>query len=129
MADETVTQQIVREAPEIEAYKLKLLQEAQKLAFNQGGGQTLAQQLPGYQVAGFSPAQQAAITAAEKQGVGAFTPYMTAANQALGGAYNTTAEAADVLRGADTRNQFTDAQKSIGQAAGATGTITCSPKS
>ena len=48
MAEETVTQQIVREAPEIEAYKLKLLQEAQKLAFNQSGGQTLAQQLPGY---------------------------------------------------------------------------------
>ena len=58
MAEETVTQQIVREAPEIEAYKLKLLQEAQKLAFNQGGGQTLAQQLPSYQVAGFDRAQQ-----------------------------------------------------------------------
>ena len=124
MAEETVTQQIVREAPEIEAYKLKLLQEAQKLAFNQSGGQTLAQQLPGYQVAGFSPAQQAALRAAETQGVGAFTPYMTAANQALSGAYNTTAEAADLLRGADTRNQFTDAQRAIQQAGGATGNIT-----
>jgi hypothetical protein len=124
MAEETVTQQIVREAPEIEAYKLKLLQEAQRLAFNQGGGQTLAEQLPGYQVAGFSPAQQAAIRAAEAQGVGAFTPYMTAANQALGGAYNTTSEAADILRGADTRNQFTDAQKALSQAGGATANIT-----
>ena len=125
MADETVTQQIVREAPEIEAYKLKLLQEAQKLAFNQApGSQTLAQQLPGYQVAGFSPAQQAAMKAAEQQGVGAFTPYMTAANQALGGAYSTTGEAADVLRGADTRAQFTDAQKAMGQAGGATANIT-----
>ena len=125
MADETVTQQIVREAPEIEAYKLKLLQEAQKLAFNQApGAQTLAQQLPSYQIAGFSPAQQAAIKAAETQGIGAFTPYMTAANQALGGAYKTTGEAADVLRGADTRQQFTDAQKAMGQAAGATGNIT-----
>lgn len=125
MADETVTQQIVREAPEIEAYKLKLLQEAQKLAFNQQpGAQTLAQQLPGYQVAGFSPAQLAAIKATEQQGVGAFTPYMTAANQALGGAYSTTAEAADLMRGADTRNQFTDAQKAMGQAGGATANIT-----
>lgn len=125
MADETVTQQIVREAPEIEAYKLKLLQEAQKLAFNQQpGGQTLAQQLPGYQVAGFSPAQLAAIKATEQQGVGAFTPYMTAANQALGGAYSTTAEAADLMRGADTRNQFTDAQRAMGQAGGATANIT-----
>lgn len=125
MADETVTQQIVREAPEIEAYKLKLLQEAQKLAFNQQpGAQTLAQQLPGYQVAGFSPAQLAAIKATEQQGVGAFTPYMTAANQALGGAYSTTAEAADLMRGADTRNQFTDAQRAMGQAGGATANIT-----
>jgi hypothetical protein len=124
MADETVTQQIVREAPEIEAYKLKLLQEAQKLAFNQQpGAQTLAQQLPGYQVAGFSPAQLAAIKATEQQGVGAFTPYMTAANQALGGAYSTTAEAADLMRGADTRAQFTDAQKAMGQAGGATANI------
>jgi hypothetical protein len=124
MADNTVTQQIVREAPEIEAYKLKLLQEAQKLAFNQAGGPTLAQQLPGYQVAGFAPAQQAAMQAAEQQGVGAFTPYMTAANQALGGAYGTTAEAADILRGADTRQQFTDAQRAMGQAGGATANIT-----
>lgn len=124
MADETVTQQIVREAPEIEAYKLKLLQEAQKLAFNQGGGQTLAEQLPNYQIAGFSPAQQAAMKAAETQGIGAFTPYMTAANQALGGAYSTTGEAADILRGADTRQQFTDAQKALSQAGGATANIT-----
>ena len=124
MAEETVTQQIVREAPEIEAYKLKLLQEAQKLAFNQGGGQTLAEQLPGYQVAGFSPAQQAAITAAETQGVGAFTPYMTAANRALSGAYDTTSEAADILRGSDTRNQFTDAQRALSQAQGATANVT-----
>ena len=124
MAEETVTQQIVREAPEIEAYKLKLLQEAQKLAFNQTpGSQTLAQQLPSYQVAGFSPAQAAAMKAAETQGIGAFTPYMTAANTALSDAYKTTGEAADVLRGADTRNQFTDAQKALSQAGGATANI------
>ena len=123
MATDT-TQQIVREAPEIEAYKLKLLQEAQKLAFNQGGGQTLAQQLPSYQVAGFSPAQQAAMRAAETQGVGAFTPYMNAANAAVGDAYKTTGEAADILRGSDTRNQFKDAQAAMGQAGGATANIT-----
>jgi len=124
MAQETVTQNISREAPEIEAYKLKLLQEAQKLAFNQSGGQTLAQQLPSFQVAGFSDAQRAAMRAAETQGIGAFTPYMTAANQSLGSAYQTTGEAADILRGADTRQQFTDAQKAMGQAGGATAGIT-----
>jgi len=124
MAETTTQQQIVREAPEIEAYKLKLLQEAQKLAFNQAGGPTLAAQLPGYQVAGFTPAQTAAMTAASSMGVGSFTPYMTAANQALGGAYNTTAEAADILRGADTRQQFRDAQAAMGQAGGATANVT-----
>jgi hypothetical protein len=124
MAEEAISQQMVREIPAVEAYKLKLLEEAQKLAFNQGGGQTLAQQLPSYQVAGFSPAQQAAIKAAETQGVGAFTPYMTAANTALSDAYKTTGEAADVLRGADTRAQFTDAQRAMGQAGGATANIT-----
>jgi len=124
MAEETVTQQIVREAPEIEAYKLKLLQEAQKLAFNQGGGQTLAQQLPAYQIAGFTEPQRTAMEAARTQGIGAFTPYMTAANQAVGSAYSTTAEAADVLRGADTRNQFADAQQAMRQAGAATGNIT-----
>jgi hypothetical protein len=122
MAIET-TQTITREAPEIEAYKLKLLEEAQKLAFNQQGGPTLAQQLPGYQVAGFTPEQTTAMAAARTQGVGAFTPYMTAANQALGSAYTTTGAAADVLRGADTRNQFRDAQTAMGQAGGATANI------
>jgi hypothetical protein len=41
---------------------------------------------------------------------------MTNANAALGAAYNTTGEAADVLRGADTRNQFFDAQAAMRQA-------------
>ena len=133
MAEETVTQQIVREAPEIEAYKLKLLQEAQALAFNQkldadgkvvGTTPTLASQLPEYQVAGFSPAQTAAMRAASDTGVGSYTPYMDAANQALGSAYSTTGEAADILRGADTRGQFTDAQNAMAQAGGASANIT-----
>ena len=123
MATET-TQQIVREAPEVEAYKLKLLEEAQKLAFNTGAQQTLAQQLPGYQVAGFTAPQQAAMKAASDMGVGAFTPYMTAANQALGSAYSTTGEAADLMRAADTRKQFADAQAAMGQAGQAAGNIT-----
>lgn len=128
MAEGTVTQQINREDPAIEAYKLKLLQQAQALAFNNvvdesgkviGQRTPLAQQLPAYQIAGFSPAQLAAIRATEQAGVGSFSPYMTAANQALGGAYATTGEAANILRTADTRRQFSDAQLAMQQAGGA----------
>jgi len=126
MADTTVQQQIVREAPEIEAYKLDLLQQARDLAFNikrdaagniVGSTTPLSQQLPGYTVAGFSPTQVAAMQAAEKQGVGGYMPYISAANQAVGAGVQTTAEAADVLRGADTRNQFADAQRAMQNAA------------
>lgn len=126
MAETTVQQQIVREAPEIEAYKLDLLQQARDLAFNIkrdaagniiGSTTPLAQQLPGYAVAGFSPAQIAAMQAAQAQGVGGYMPYISAANQAVGAGVQTTAEAADVLRGADTRNQFADAQLAMQNAA------------
>lgn len=113
--DNTNEQQIIREAPEIEAYKLRLLEESQKLAFQPG----FADQIPGYQVAGFSPAQQAAMRAAEQQGIGAFSPYVTAANQGIAGGMGMTREAADVLRGADTRAQFGDATAAMQQAGAA----------
>jgi len=138
--DTSIQQQIVREAPEIEAYKLDLLEQARALAYNQipqrdekgnvvrdalgrvqytAAPKTLAEQLPGYEVAGFSPAQQAAMRAAEQQGVGAFSPYVQAANIGLGGAMATTREAGDILRGADTRGQFADAQAAMRQAGAA----------
>ena len=56
MAD-SVTEQIVREAPEIEAYKLGLLQSAKQLA-----DQRIT--LPTQQVAQMSGLQQAALQAA-----------------------------------------------------------------
>lgn len=118
MATET-TQQIVREAPEIEAYKLDLLKQAKGLAFNEGRT-PLAEQLPGYTVAGFAPAQQTAMNAAINQGIGAFDPYLTAANQAVTQAYGTTGEAANVLRGADTRDQYSQAQNVLTAGIGAT---------
>ena len=119
MAVET-TQQIVREAPDVEAYKLDLLQNARNLAFNLDAsgkplpaGQSLAAQLPTYQVAGFSPAQQAALNAAQTTGIGAFSPYLNSANAALATGYQNTQEAADILLGADTRGQFYNAQQDI----------------
>jgi hypothetical protein len=72
MAD--VTEQIVREAPEIEAYKLGLLKSAQSLP---------APTLPAYQVAGLSEPQLAAL-ARGQQGIGAFTPYLQQGYGTLG---------------------------------------------
>jgi hypothetical protein len=129
MADNTYQTQIIREAEEIEDYKLKLLEQAEALAYtpldkNAPPRPPLSSQLPAYSVAGFTPAQQTALDAARTQGVGAFQPYMTDADTAFGSAYDTTEEAADLLRGADTRDQFLGARTALGQAGGATGNIT-----
>lgn len=69
------TEQIVREAPEIEAYKLGLLQSAKSLADKPVS-------LPGYQVAGLSQDQIASMQRA-RQGIGAFQPFLSGAGQAL----------------------------------------------
>ena len=129
MAENTYQTQIIREAEEIEDYKLKLLEQAEALAYtpldkNAPPRPPLSSQLPAYSVAGFTPAQQTALDAARTQGVGAFQPYMTDADTAFGSAYDTTEEAADLLRGADTRDQFLGARTALGQAGGATGNIT-----
>lgn len=115
-----VTEQIVREAPELEDIKLNLLAEAAKLAYRPEFGK----ELPVYSIAGFQPGQTAAISAAEKMGIGAFDPYLTQAGQYLAGGYGTTGEAADILRAADTRSQFGDATKAMQGAATAAGGIT-----
>jgi len=112
------TQQIVREDPAIEAYKLDLLKQAKALAFNEGRT-PLAEQLPGYAVEGFTDPQKTAINAATTQGIGAFDPYLTSANQAVTQAYGTTGEAANVLRGADTRDQYLGAQNVLTAGIGA----------
>jgi len=92
-----ITEQIVREAPEIEAYKLGLLQSAKALP---------APKLPSYQVAGMSPTQEAAI-AAGQQGIGAYKPYMDMAGQAATGAlgqmYGATGIASGAMGGYDPR--------------------------
>lgn len=137
MADTSVQQQIVREAPEIEAYKLNLLKEARDQAFNivteidPVTGQTrlvrkttpLSEQLPAYRVAGFSPEQEAAMRAAQARGVGAYAPYMEAANQALAGGIGETQRAGGLLFGADTRARFAPAREALDRAALATSGI------
>jgi hypothetical protein len=106
MATDT-TEQIVRESPEIEAYKLNLMKAA---------GNLQPPTLPQYQIAGFTPQQTAAMQAGQ-QGIGAYSPYLQAGQQALGAGTATVGEAADVLRGSDTRGQFGAAQQAANLAA------------
>lgn len=106
MATET-TEQIVRESPEVEAYKLNMMKAAAALQ---------PPTLPEYQIAGLTPQQTAALQAGQ-QGIGAYAPFMQAGQAALTAGTATTGEAADVLRGADTRNQFAAAQQAFNQAA------------
>ena len=76
MATEEVIQ-TVRETPEIEAYRIGLLESAKKLADK---GITL----PTQKVAGLTDLQDAARIQAER-GLGAFMPYLKTAGQTLGG--------------------------------------------
>ena len=123
MSEQTV-QQITRESPRIEALKVQLMEQAQGLALSPQLQQALQRPEAQYRIAGFDPAQETALRAAESQGIGAFSPFINSASRAMEGAYGLTGEAADVLRGADVRNQFTDAQRAIQQAGQATAGIT-----
>lgn len=113
MAD--ITEQIVREAPEIEAYKIGLLESAKGLA-------DTPVNLPGYQVAGFNPDQIQSFDMA-RQGIGAYQPYMEQGAQALNQGISTTGEAANVLRGSDTRNQFAGGQQAMAMSSQAAGQL------
>lgn len=82
MADTTTQTQVVREAPEIEAFKLGLLQ----LAKERG---SVPVNLPAYQVAGLAPEQVQALQMAQA-GVGSYLPFLTQAGQTIqqaGGMY------------------------------------------
>ena len=89
MVDTTYQTQFVREAPEIEAYKLGMLQEAQNL-YNQGVA------LPATEAAGLSGTELQAIDFA-KQGIGSFEPYIQAASQGLTQGMDLTQRGAPVL--------------------------------
>lgn len=75
MAD--VTEQIVREAPQIEAYKLGLLEAAK-------GQIAKPMELPGYQVAAMTP-EQATATQLAQQGIGTYAPFLAQGAQAVQG--------------------------------------------
>lgn len=105
MAD--TTYQYMAESPDIAAAKTALMLDAKNLP---------AAQLANYQVAGMQPEQYAAMDLG-LQGIGAYQPYLAnAATSTLQGAGN-LGEATDILRGADTRNQFSAAQSALNASA------------
>jgi len=88
----TVTEQITREAPQIEAQRLALLQDASQLA-----GQPIP--LPDFQVSDLSPLQQQANVLAQ-QGVGTFQPFLDQAAATTGLGTGTVSEGVGTTRGA-----------------------------
>lgn len=110
-------EQIVREAPDIESRKVALMDSAKVLAdaanLRALSGEYLT---PDYEVAGMSPDQLAALQMG-RQGIGAYQPFLTAASRDVTAGSTMLGEGANVLRGADTRGQFTGAQAAMNQAA------------
>ena len=106
MATDTSVQ-IVREAPEIEAYKLGLLEQAKKLAEQQIT-------LPQYQVADFGGLQNRALTLAS-EGIGGYQPFLDAGGTAIKGGLTRVTGADPMLRGTTRRVTDLQADPTTGQ--------------
>ncbi len=102
MADMTYTTSYVREAPEIEAFKLGLLSEAQRLYQD-------PMFLPASEAAGLSVGEQQAMDFA-RQGVGAFEPYIQAGAQGVTQGMDLTQRGAQAAGAIDTQGQYQAAQ-------------------
>jgi len=121
MADITYAGQIVREAPEIEAYKLGLLKSAQEQV-----AKPLT--LPAYQAAGLSDLQQQAVGTAQAygtagQGIGGYAPFLQGAAGSLGSGAAALQAAGQGIAGINVNPMFAAAQQGMGQAAQAAGQV------
>ena len=101
-----ITTSYVREAPYIEAYKMGLMEQAQKLG-------TTPYLLPEFRVAGLTPEQQKASTLTT-QGIGAYQPYLQRGSQYI----QTAAEqgivpAANTYFGIDAATAYKPAQEAM----------------
>ena len=113
----TVQEQIVREASDIEKAKVGLMSSAKAQVDAANAAAAQGRYLtPDYNVQGMTRDQLDAIQLG-RQGIGAYQPYMNAATQGAAAGASTLGEAANVLRGADTRNQFGAAQAAMNNAA------------
>jgi len=109
MGEVSYTGQIVREAPEIEAYKTGMLAEAQRL-YN-----TQPLNLPAYEAAGQSQSQLQATNLA-KQGIGQYEPYIQAGSNSLTQGQNLSQAAAQGIAGINVGAQFGQAQDGMAEA-------------
>ena len=108
MVDMTYSTQYVREAPEIEAYKLGLINEAREL-YNQ------PMDLPAVEAAALSGTELQGIDFA-KQGVGAFEPYIQAASQGVTQGMDLTQRGALAAGAIETAPQYQAAQDILARA-------------
>lgn len=114
MAENVYSTQVVREAPEIEARKLGLMDEAMRL-YNEN-----PLTLPAYEVAGLSAGQQQAADLA-RQGVGAYEPYLQAGSQGITQGQGLMQRASQGIAGIDVSGQFNAAEAGMRGAMGALG--------
>lgn len=108
----TYTTQVAREAPEIEALKVGLMQEARNLY-----GQPI--NLPAIEAAGLSAGQLQAADLA-RQGIGAYEPYLQAGSQAITQGMGLTQQGVQQLGNLNLQPQFGAAQGAYQSALGAT---------
>ncbi len=83
--------QVSSRTPEIEAYELGLLEQAQALTDSRMFDERFAP--PQYQIAGFSPLEQQAAGMAA-QGIGSYVPYLQQASDTIGSGVSFLADAA-----------------------------------
>lgn len=110
-----ISEQIIREAPKIEEYKLGLLEAAKKQI-------ETPYQLPAYQVAGMSPQQVQAEQLAQS-GIGAYQPFLDAAGQGIAQGQNLAQTGARGVAGINVAPEFTAAQRAMQTGVGAAGQV------
>jgi hypothetical protein len=110
MAVTNFEQQIVREAPELEARKLGLIDDARALY-----GKPLL--LPGVEAAGLSQGQLEAASLA-RTGIGAFEPFIQAGSEGITQGQNLTQLGGLGAAGINVAPEFNVAQGTLGRAAG-----------
>jgi len=108
MVDTTYSSSIAREAPEIEARRLALMDQAANLY-------KAPMALPFVEAAGLSGTEDMAIDFA-KQGIGAFEPYIQAASQGVSQGMDLTQRGALAAGAVDTTDQYQSAQDMLGRA-------------